>query len=330
MYLCWVYHVFMLILSYIYVDFIMYLCWFYHVFMLILWWRYSRQRWNQGFKGTLKTGFQGNAETRAPRERWNQGFKGTLQTAFKATLKPGLQGNAETRAPMERWKQAFKATLKPGLQGNAETRAPREPWKLWNPWKPWPWKPENFENLENLEAWNCLHKTVALALFSCKRWCDMRANLHYGLNNLKLWCPPWPSCANKYSAPYRPDFGRNLGLEILEKLETWNCLHKTFRASTWDFKRWCDLRANLHYGLNLSKFWVRPWPSCANKCSAHFRPDFGRNLKFPSFQGIQGFKASPLKSLKNLKLGIVCTRRWAQFLIFANGGVTCAPTCTMD
>ena len=163
---------------------------------------------------------------------------------------------------MERWKQAFKATLKPGLQGNAETRAPREPWKPWNPWKPWPWKPENFENLENLEAWNCLHKTVALALFSCKRWCDMRANLHYGLNNLKLWCPPWPSCANKYSAPFRPDFG---------------------------------------------------W-----------------NLKFPSFQGIQGFKASPLKSLKNLKLGIVCTRRWAQFLIIANGGVTCAPTCTMD
>ena len=118
--------------------------------------------------------------------------------------------------------------------------------------------------------------------------------------------------------------------EILEKLETWNCLHKTFRASTWDFKRWCDLRANLHYGLNLSKFWVRPWPSCANKYSAPFRPDFGWNLKFPSFQGIQGFKAYTFKSLKNLKLGIVCTRRWAQFLIIPNGGVTCAPTCTID
>ena len=116
--------------------------------------------------------------------------------------------------------------------------------------------------------------------YNSKRWCDLRANLFYSLNNLKLWCPPWPSCANKYSAPYRPDFGRNLGLEILEKLETWNCLHKTFRASTGDFKRWCDLRANLHYGLNVSKFCARPWPSCANKCSAHSRPDFRWNLKF--------------------------------------------------
>ena len=238
MYLCWFYDVFILILSCIYVDFIMYLYWFYHVFMLIL--SYIYVDFIMYLCWFYDGGIQGNAETRASRERWKQ--------ACKAKLKPGLQGNAETRAPMERWKQAFKVTLKPGLQGNAETRAPREPWKPWNPWKPWPWKPENFENLENLEAWNCLHKTVALALFSCKRWCDMRANLHYGLNNLKLWCPPWPSCANKYSAPYRSDFGRNLGLEILE----------------------------------------------------------------------------------SLKLGIVCTRRSAQVPEILNGGVICAPTCTMD
>jgi len=200
------------------------------------------ERGKQAFKATLKPGLQGNAEARASRERWKQ--------AFKVTLKPGLQGNAETRAPMERWKQAFKVTLKPGLQGNAETRATREPWKPWNPWKPCFWKPENFENFENLEPWNCLHKT--------------------------------------------------------------------FRASTWEFKRWCDLRANLHYGLNFSKFCVRPWPSCANKCSAHSRPNFGWNLKFL------------FKFLKNLNLGIVCTRRSAQVPEISNGGVTYAPTCTMD
>jgi len=34
-----------------------------------------------------------------------------------------------------------------------------------------------------------------------------------------------------------------------EKLETWNCLHKTVTAVSHNFKGWCDLRANLHYGL---------------------------------------------------------------------------------
>jgi hypothetical protein len=104
--------------------------------------------------------------------------------------------------------------------------------------------------------------------------------------------------------------------EILEKLETWNCLHKTVSAVSHNSKRWCDLRANLHYGLKHFSPCARSWPSCANKYSAPFRPDFDRNLKFPSFQGIQGFKASPLKSLKNLKLGIVCTRRSCKRLLF--------------
>jgi hypothetical protein len=181
---------------------------------------------------------------------------------------------------------------------------------LWNPWKTW-----------NLDLFA---QDVSDSAWDFKRWCDLRANLYYGLNNSNICSRPWPSCANKCSAHFRPDFDRNLKFqvfkvfkaspfEVLKKLETWICLHKTFRATTWDFKRWCDLRANLHYGLNNSNICARPWPSCANKCSAHYRADFGRNLKFS----------------RKFETWNCLHKTFPTVPEISNGGVICAPTCTM-
>ena len=162
---------------------------------------------------------------------------------------------------------------------------PLKPWKTWNL--------ELFA--QDVPCKYLRFKTVVWHARQLVQWIKQFKVLRPSLTVLckQIQCTFSTRCWSKSQVSKFSRYSRLQGFtfEILEKLETWNCLHKTFRASTWDFKRWCDMRANLYNGLNNSKFCARPWPSCANKYSAHFRPDFGRNLKFQSFQGIQGFKA---------------------------------------
>jgi len=152
---------------------------------------------------------------------------------------------------------------------------------------------------ENLEAWNCLHKTFNGVTWSFKQWYDLRANFQYGLKHFVLWASPWPSYATKCNAHYRPDF-RMSALKF-RKYRSLELFAQDVRAMTWHFKQWCDLRANLQYGLKHFVLWARPWPSCATKFNTHYRPDFGRvGLEIP----------------KTLKLWIVCSRRSRKYLEF--------------